>query len=96
MFFERRPVQPAILPLVSPVAQDEELKGQLEDAVAKHKAASNYVIQSSLDAVDRSEQTRMVLDAVMARAAFPELRTAQGAFELITRGHPDVNHSTIP
>lgn len=77
-------------PVATPFAgltTDTKIDHDLDEAVQRHKETSTWVIGRSLDVVDHTEQVRLSLEAIVTRKEVAGIPTAQGAFELISRGH---------
>jgi hypothetical protein len=78
-----------IPPLPKEYAQREAaMHAELMDAGKRHKAASDLVIKTSLDEVERARDVSVAIHTIMGRLE-PEddaaLRTAQGALDIITK-----------
>lgn len=91
-FLGFRPVRPPITPALLQTEQTDKAEAELRCAIEKHKAVSRAVITRSLDAVDQAELARQSLKAIFDRATVPGMASAEGAWELASRGRKHDDH----
>lgn len=85
-FFGIRGSRPVVTPFAG-LSQDTELDARLHAAIENHKRVSNLTIERSLDTIDKVEEVRVAMQSIVDRIENPGLWTAQGAFDLLSRGN---------
>lgn len=71
--------------------REAAMHAELMDAGKRHKAASDLVIKSSLDQIDRAKDIRVAIHTIVERLEPQDdatLRMAQGALDIISKRTP--------